>query len=141
MGETNQVLGVRYDYPLYLDGVIANNNQCVKLINNTQTQIKHILFILLGLKEGLFHSESWAFIVSLTGTRNSKLKFQAKRIKNEPCKIRWCKKVLVPTGGLEPPIFGLGDRRLIHWATRARLHLIPGKFDKSCNTLTNTQST
>ena len=22
-------------------------------------------------------------------------------------------------GGLEPPIFGLGDRRLIHWATRA----------------------
>ncbi len=26
---------------------------------------------------------------------------------------------VVPTGGLEPPIFGLGDRRLIHWATRA----------------------
>ena len=26
---------------------------------------------------------------------------------------------LLPTGGLEPPIFGLGDRRLIHWATRA----------------------
>ena len=25
----------------------------------------------------------------------------------------------VPEGGLEPPIFGLGDRRLIHWATRA----------------------
>ena len=24
-------------------------------------------------------------------------------------------------GGLEPPIFGLGDRRLIHWATRASL--------------------
>ena len=24
------------------------------------------------------------------------------------------KKVTVPTGGLEPPIFGLGDRRLIH---------------------------
>ena len=23
-------------------------------------------------------------------------------------------KVHVPTGGLEPPIFGLGDRRLIH---------------------------
>jgi hypothetical protein len=28
-------------------------------------------------------------------------------------------KKLLPTGGLEPPIFGLGDRRLIHWATRA----------------------
>ena len=28
-------------------------------------------------------------------------------------------KTFVPTGGLEPPIFGLGDRRLIHWATRA----------------------
>ena len=28
-------------------------------------------------------------------------------------------KVSLPTGGLEPPIFGLGDRRLIHWATRA----------------------
>ena len=27
--------------------------------------------------------------------------------------------MFVPTGGLEPPIFGLGDRRLIHWATRA----------------------
>jgi hypothetical protein len=26
---------------------------------------------------------------------------------------------MLPTGGLEPPIFGLGDRRLIHWATRA----------------------
>ena len=25
----------------------------------------------------------------------------------------------LPSGGLEPPIFGLGDRRLIHWATRA----------------------
>ena len=24
------------------------------------------------------------------------------------------KKIFVPTGGLEPPIFGLGDRRLIH---------------------------
>ena len=23
-------------------------------------------------------------------------------------------KYLLPTGGLEPPIFGLGDRRLIH---------------------------
>ena len=31
------------------------------------------------------------------------------------------KKVCIPTGGLEPPIFGLGDRRLIHWATRALL--------------------
>ena len=28
-------------------------------------------------------------------------------------------KEFLPTGGLEPPIFGLGDRRLIHWATRA----------------------
>ena len=28
-------------------------------------------------------------------------------------------KTVLPTGGLEPPIFGLGDRRLIHWATRA----------------------
>ena len=28
-------------------------------------------------------------------------------------------KTILPTGGLEPPIFGLGDRRLIHWATRA----------------------
>jgi hypothetical protein len=28
-------------------------------------------------------------------------------------------KKILPTGGLEPPIFGLGDRRLIHWATRA----------------------
>ena len=27
--------------------------------------------------------------------------------------------IVLPTGGLEPPIFGLGDRRLIHWATRA----------------------
>ena len=24
------------------------------------------------------------------------------------------RKMFVPTGGLEPPIFGLGDRRLIH---------------------------
>ena len=24
------------------------------------------------------------------------------------------KKIVLPTGGLEPPIFGLGDRRLIH---------------------------
>ena len=24
------------------------------------------------------------------------------------------KKFVLPTGGLEPPIFGLGDRRLIH---------------------------
>ena len=24
------------------------------------------------------------------------------------------KDIVVPTGGLEPPIFGLGDRRLIH---------------------------
>ena len=30
-------------------------------------------------------------------------------------------KQVVPEGGLEPPIFGLGDRRLIHWATRALL--------------------
>ena len=28
-------------------------------------------------------------------------------------------KTSIPSGGLEPPIFGLGDRRLIHWATRA----------------------
>ena len=26
----------------------------------------------------------------------------------------WKQKRLLPTGGLEPPIFGLGDRRLIH---------------------------
>ena len=32
------------------------------------------------------------------------------------------KNVIVPEGGLEPPIFGLGDRRLIHWATRALLN-------------------
>ena len=25
-----------------------------------------------------------------------------------------CKNYFVPMGGLEPPIFGLGDRRLIH---------------------------
>ena len=50
-------------------------------------------------------------------------------------------KTFVPTGGLEPPIFGLGDRRLIHWATRApmsnhqnppshapRLHWMTTKF-------------
>ena len=30
----------------------------------------------------------------------------------------------VPTGGLEPPIFGLGDRRLIHWAPRAELRSV-----------------
>ena len=49
--------------------------------------------------------------------------------------------MFVPTGGLEPPIFGLGDRRLIHWATRApmsnhqnppshapRLHWMTTKF-------------
>ena len=30
----------------------------------------------------------------------------------------------IPTGGLEPPIFGLGDRRLIHWATRASLSIV-----------------
>jgi hypothetical protein len=31
-------------------------------------------------------------------------------------KISLCgkQKIFVPTGGLEPPIFGLGDRRLIH---------------------------
>ena len=28
--------------------------------------------------------------------------------------VRHSKKRIVPTGGLEPPIFGLGDRRLIH---------------------------
>ena len=28
-------------------------------------------------------------------------------------KIFWSK-IMLPTGGLEPPIFGLGDRRLIH---------------------------
>ncbi len=27
---------------------------------------------------------------------------------------KWTKNLAVPTGGLEPPIFGLGDRRLIH---------------------------
>ena len=27
---------------------------------------------------------------------------------------KWAEKQCVPTGGLEPPIFGLGDRRLIH---------------------------
>ena len=36
------------------------------------------------------------------------------KIKNEDYQ-----NVFLPTGGLEPPIFGLGDRRLIHWATRA----------------------
>ena len=29
-------------------------------------------------------------------------------------KLVGTKKVMLPTGGLEPPIFGLGDRRLIH---------------------------
>ena len=29
------------------------------------------------------------------------------------------KKVSVPSEGFEPSIFGLGDRRLIRWATRA----------------------
>ena len=34
----------------------------------------------------------------------------------EEDKISHCgkQKIFVPTGGLEPPIFGLGDRRLIH---------------------------
>ena len=36
-------------------------------------------------------------------------------------------KVVVPEGGLEPPIFGLGDRRLIHWATRALLEVTLNK--------------
>ena len=38
-------------------------------------------------------------------------------------KISLCgkQKIFIPTGGLEPPIFGLGDRRLIHQATRASL--------------------
>ena len=34
-------------------------------------------------------------------------------------KLFLVRKMFVPTGGLEPPIFGLGDRRLIHQATRA----------------------
>ena len=29
-------------------------------------------------------------------------------------KLVGTEKVMLPTGGLEPPIFGLGDRRLIH---------------------------
>ena len=45
--------------------------------------------------------------------------------------------MFVPTGGLEPPIFGLGDRRLIHWATRALLGDDPAKttqiFQSSSN--------
>ena len=32
---------------------------------------------------------------------------------NEAQKYFWTK-IMLPTGGLEPPIFGLGDRRLIH---------------------------
>ena len=32
---------------------------------------------------------------------------------NSVC-VQFCQKSFVPTGGLEPPIFGLGDRRLIH---------------------------
>ena len=30
--------------------------------------------------------------------------------------ITYKKIYCVPEGGLKPPIFGLGDRRLIHWA-------------------------
>ena len=135
---TTQVLGVRYDYPLYLDGVIGTNYQCLKLISNTQTQISHLLFI---PRRFCFISSPGRSLCLWLERETASSNLKGKRIKDEPCKMRCCKKVLVPTGGLEPPIFGLGDRRLIHWATRARLHLIPGKFDKSCNTLTNTQST
>ena len=38
-------------------------------------------------------------------------------------------KLCVPEGGLEPPIFGLGDRRLIHWATRAPLGRVQNTRD------------
>ena len=71
---TTQVLGFRYDYRLYLNGVIATNYQCLKLINNTQTQTSHLSPPFYP-KEVLFHIESWAIIVSMTRTRNSKLKF------------------------------------------------------------------
>ena len=32
----------------------------------------------------------------------------------QPVRVLYAKLFFVPTGGLEPPIFGLGDRRLIH---------------------------
>ena len=32
-------------------------------------------------------------------------------------------KIVLPTAGFEPAIFGLGDRRRIHWATRATVLL------------------
>ena len=41
-------------------------------------------------------------------------------------------KHVVPEGGLEPPIFGLGDRRLIHWATRALLMHVKRKIFSKC---------
>ena len=33
-------------------------------------------------------------------------------------------KRILPTAGFEPAIFGLGDRRRIHWATRAKMILV-----------------
>ena len=36
------------------------------------------------------------------------------RKSQEDNNLREGRKIPLPTGGLEPPIFGLGDRRLIH---------------------------
>ena len=68
------------------------------------------------------------------------MSFQAGNSRNEG------KTGSVPMGGLEPPIFGLGDRRLIHWATRAvcmvggesmlcQKALPPGKVGRVLSTL------
>ena len=92
MGVTTQVLGVRYDYPLYLDGVIATNNQCLKLINNTQTQIKHILFI---LRRVCFISSPGRSLCLWLERETASSNLKGKRVKDKPGKMSWCKKVLV----------------------------------------------
>ena len=58
-----------------------------------------------GFKFGKSKLGNWTtFLVKPTSTSLFWLKEQKKT----------CLKIGVPTGGLEPPIFGLGDRRLIH---------------------------